>query len=62
MSAFLLGLFWNYALPWLLDKLVDAGVVEAEKVTGIKTVEDLVSNLSELKTYQEFPTGKNGQH
>lgn len=53
--SILLGLFWNYALPYLLDKLVSAGVVEAEKVTGIKTVEELVTHLQTLKTYQEYP-------
>lgn len=62
MISFLTSLFWSYALPWLLDKFVDAGVVEAEKITGIKTVEDLVGHLKELKTYPEYPKGKNGQH
>lgn len=60
MPAIVISLFWNYALPWLLDRLVDEGVLEAEKITGIKTVEDLVSNLKELKTFPEYPTGRNG--
>lgn len=63
MPAVLAGLFWNYALPYLLDKFVSAGVVAAEKATGIKTVEDLVSHIAELKTYHtdaDFPHGKNG--
>lgn len=61
---FLAALFWNYALPWLVDELVEEGVVEAEKATGIKTVEDLVSNLKQLKTYHsdaDFPHGVNGK-
>lgn len=61
MPAFIANLFWNYALPWLLGKLIDRGVVAAEKATGIKTVEQLVDHLSELKTYQQYPTGRNGE-
>lgn len=64
MPAIVAGLFWNYALPWLLNELVSAGVVEAEKATGIKTIADLVNHLKTLKTYHsdaDFPHGRNGQ-
>lgn len=61
MPALLISLFWNYALPWLLDRMVTAGAMEAEKATGIKTVADLVAHVKELKTYQQYPTGRNGQ-
>ena len=56
----LMALFWNYALPWLLDKMVTAGAMEAEKATGIKTVADLVAHIKDLNTYQQFPQGRNG--
>lgn len=59
--SFLVGLFWSYVLPWLLDKLVEAGVLEAEKITGIKTVEDLIGSLKELKTYPDYDIQKNGE-
>lgn len=54
-----MGLFWDYALPWLLQKLVDEGVIAAENATGIKTVEQLVDHLKELKTYPAGTPQKN---
>ena len=60
MPVIVANIFWNWALPWLLNELVAGGVMEAEKVTGIKTVAQLVTQLKTLKTYQQYPTGKNG--
>ena len=55
MPAIIATLFWNYALPWLLQKLVDEGVVTVENATGIKTVTQLVDHLKTLKAYSAPP-------
>lgn len=58
MPAFLVAILWQVVLPDFLKSLVNEGIVSAEKATGITSVQQLVSHL---KTYQEYPTGRNGQ-
>ena len=37
------------------------GVLNSVEATGIKAEHDFVSALTTLKTYPQYPTGRNGQ-
>lgn len=58
MWSAILPLLIKFILPILLQKLVKSGIITALEAEGIKTLEDLKSYISNLKTYstlKDFP-------
>lgn len=61
MPAWLLPLLIKFVLPFILRELVKSGMISEAKAIAIKYGIDFEQFLANLKTYQEYPTGKNGQ-
>lgn len=56
MPAIFLTLFWKYGIPILISILEKSGAINSAEKLGIKAVQ----KLETLKTYPEYPSGKNG--
>lgn len=51
-------LLWKYGVPILISVLRKTGAIDKAEALGAKAVVWAENNI---KTYDEYPTGKNGQ-
>lgn len=65
MFALLLPILWQSLAKMAFSVLVTAaqktGVINKVEASVIRTEHDAVSAIENLKTYPEYPTGKNGE-
>lgn len=60
MPAWVIPFLVKYLLPFLLNELVKQKVLTQLEADSINTVGDFVVWVQSLKTYQEYPSQKDG--
>lgn len=58
MPAWLLPIIWKYGVPLLIALLRKSGAIDRAEGLAARAVIYAENNI---KTYEEYPTGKNGQ-
>lgn len=60
MEAAILAALIRYGVPLLIELLKKWGFFDAAEALAAKTAVEIVVDIKNTKTYQEYPLGKNG--
>lgn len=60
MPVWIQLILWNVVLPDLILWLRHMGYIDAAEALTLRTTADVVRTVRSIKTYDEYPTGKNG--
>lgn len=60
MPAWLVAALLKYVLPLVIAWLRKEGFIDAAEAICIKGAVAVVQEVKDLKTYPEYPTGRNG--
>lgn len=61
MEEAIISAVLKWVIPLVIELLHKYGFINAAESLAAKTVDEVVLDVKSLKTYQQYPTGKNGQ-
>lgn len=61
MEEAIIAAVLKWVLPVVIELLHKYGFINAAESLAAKTVDEVVVDVRSLKSYQQYPTGRNGQ-